>query len=260
MVSATVLLDYDASTTDRQPKIPCGEQCFFRMRPDMQSAVLAASALLMIGLVLRARLRWLQLAFIPASVAGGLVGLLLVQLFLRVEVAEGTVDGWWLAVVNWVSKECPETLRSWPGWLIAVVFAGLLLERPARLGRGGWKRVSAEGLVVWIIILGQVAGGLLASWLIVRPLFPELDLPESFGLLIETGWAGGHGTAAAMGRVFESSLQWQEGHDLGIFMATVGLGWSVVSGIVWRSGAVGHAWNWMKLSVRAAWRNERHDR
>ena len=46
----------------------------------MQSAVLAACGLLLIGAVVRARIVWLQRALITASVAGGLVGLVVVQL------------------------------------------------------------------------------------------------------------------------------------------------------------------------------------
>jgi ESS family glutamate:Na+ symporter len=214
----------------------------------MQSAALAACGLLLIGLVLRARLGWLQRAFIPASVAGGLVGLALVQLArLLGDSSGGSSDpSAWNPVLRWLAHDCPATLSSWPGWLIAVVFAGLLLDRPARLDRGGLRRVVAEGLMVWLIILGQVALGLLATWLVIRPFYPQI--PASFGLLIETGWAGGHGTAAAMGAVFEQSLHWNEGRDLGMFMATVGLGWSVVSGIAWTNLAVRRGWTHVSIA------------
>ncbi|MEE3366657.1 MAG: sodium:glutamate symporter [Planctomycetota bacterium] len=208
----------------------------------MEAAALAACGLLLFGALLRARLGWLQRALIPASVAGGLVGLVLVQLARRLDVptaVEETSSGW-STVVNWVAVACPSELSGWPGWLIAVVFAGLLLDRPARMDRGGWRRVMAAGVMVWVIILGQVALGLLATWLIIQPLYPEI--PAGFGLLIETGWAGGHGTAAAMGGVFRDTVGWEQGADLGVFMATVGLGWSVVSGIAWTNLAVRRGW------------------
>ena len=208
----------------------------------MEAAALAACGLLLFGALLRARIGWLQRALIPASVAGGLVGLVLVQLARRLDVptaVEETSSGW-STVVNWVAVACPSELSGWPGWLIAVVFAGLLLDRPARMDRGGWRRVMAAGVMVWVIILGQVALGLLATWLIIQPLYPEI--PAGFGLLIETGWAGGHGTAAAMGGVFRDTVGWEQGADLGVFMATVGLGWSVVSGIAWTNLAVRRGW------------------
>ena len=43
-----------------------------------------ASVFLLIGLLLRSRIRLLQKLFLPASVIGGIVGLLLVQIFSRV--------------------------------------------------------------------------------------------------------------------------------------------------------------------------------
>ena len=85
--------------------------------------------------------------------------------------------------------------------------------------------------MVWIIVLGQTGIGLLATWLLVQPFY---DVPNSFGMLIETGFAGGHGTAAAMGEVFKHpTIALEGGLDLGILMATCGLVYGVVSGIVW---------------------------
>ena len=50
----------------------------------MQTAFLVAALLLMTGFALRARLAWLQGLYIPASILGGLVGLVLVQLTLQI--------------------------------------------------------------------------------------------------------------------------------------------------------------------------------
>jgi len=218
----------------------------------MQSAALAACGLLLIGVVLRARITWLQKALIPASVAGGLLGLLIVQLarFVHDPAVSPESEPIGSRVIDWIATDCPAELSGWPGWLIAVVFAGLLLDRPARMDRGGWRRVMAEGTMVWVIILGQVALGLLATWLVIQPLFPEI--PAGFGLLIETGWAGGHGTAAAMGEVFRDTVHWEQGGDLGMFMATVGLGWSVVSGIAWTNLAVRRGWTRVSIETLAA--------
>ena len=216
----------------------------------MQSAVLAACGLLLIGAVVRARIVWLQRALIPASVAGGMVGLVVVQLARVLDAPGWSGTETFSQVVHWVAVDCPAELSGWPGWLIAVVFAGLLLDRPARMDRGGWRRVMAEGLMVWVIIAGQVALGLLATWLIIQPLFPEI--PAGFGLLIETGWAGGHGTAAAMGGVFRDTVGWEQGADLGVFMATVGLGWSVGSGIAWTNLAVRRGWTRISIEKLAS--------
>ena len=188
----------------------------------MIAAILFAMLLLIIGFTLRVTLRPLQWIFVPASIVGGLVGLLVIQ-------ATDSTDS---AVI--------EQFRSWPGILIAVVFAGMLLERESKSWSKSLRLAGREGLLVWIIVLGQTAAGLLCTWLIIQPF---VEVPNSFGMLIETGFAGGHGTAAAMGDVFASpSIGLQNGRDLGLFMATVGLVFSVVSGVIYVNIAIRRGW------------------
>lgn len=143
---------------------------------------------------------------------------------------------------GWNAQQITSELRTWPGWLISVIFAGLLLERPAKSLRQSLKLVARQGIVVWIIIVGEITVGLIATWLLIRPMYPDLEVPGSFGQLIETGFAGGHGTAAAMGRVFEKSLEFPDGYDLGFFFATAGLIYGVISGIVLVNLAVRRGW------------------
>tara|TARA_B100000686_G_C16669885_1_gene905798 strand:- start:408 stop:1343 length:936 start_codon:yes stop_codon:yes gene_type:complete len=50
-----------------------------------------------------------------------------------------------------------------------------------------------------------------------------------------------------MGGVFRDTVGWEQGADLGVFMATVGLGWSVVSGIGWTNLAVRRGWTRVTL-------------
>lgn len=215
----------------------------------MQTAFLVAALLLMTGFVVRARLAWLQRLYIPASILGGLVGLVLVQLTLQIATPnmEGTAvgemtqetgadPGWWVQGIH----ACAGEWKTWPGWLIAVVFAGLLLDRQARPVQQSLRLAAREGIVVWIIVLGQTTVGLLVTWLIIQRF---ADVPDAFGMLIEVGFAGGHGTAAAMGQVFESeAVGLTDGTDLGTFMATVGLVFSVLSGIVYVNIAMRRGW------------------
>ena len=199
----------------------------------MTLAFLFVVVLLLVGVCLRQAVPAFAWLFIPASVIAGLVGLLVVQ--INPLNPDATTDAW------------AKTLSSWPGWLIAVVFAGMLLERePAPAGQS-LSRVGRQGLMVWIIVLGQTAVGLLATWLLVQPFY---DVPNSFGALIETGFAGGHGTAAAMGEVFKHpSINLEGGLDLGILMATCGLVYGVVSGIVW-----------INIGARLGWIHRHHRR
>jgi ESS family glutamate:Na+ symporter len=92
--------------------------------------------------------------------------------------------------------------------------------------------------MVWIIVLGEITIGVTLAWLFIAGPY---GVPLSFGQLIEAGFAGGHGTAAAMGEIYEA-LGFREGRDLGFFVATVGLIFGIVSGIVYVNIAVRRGW------------------
>ncbi len=186
----------------------------------MVFAFLIVVVLLIVGFVLRVTLKPLQWIFVPASIVGGTVGLLAVQ-------ATGTSDS---QVVN--------ELKSWPGFLIAVVFAGMFLDRRGKPLGSSLRTAAREGIVVWIIVLGQTALGLWCTCLLIQPFY---DVPNSFGMLIETGFAGGHGTAAAMKAVY-ASVGLESGGDLGMFMATIGLVFSVLSGVFYVNLALRLGW------------------
>jgi ESS family glutamate:Na+ symporter len=195
-------------------------------------AILLATVLLLAGLVLRARLRFLQLLFIPASVAGGAVGFLLIQAAQRSRIVAEPAAA--LAV----------TWRSWPALLIAVVFAGLLLERPSQRLSEAVRSAARAGAYAWIVVVGQIVIGLAATWLLIQP---AMQVPAAFGQLLEAGFAGGHGTAGALGAVYSDLLDFPEGLDLAMFVATVGVLYSVVSGIAF-----------VNLAVRRGWTRTRH--
>lgn len=193
----------------------------------MVPASIFVAILLLIGVGLRMRFSVFRWLYIPASVLAGVMGLLICQTNLSTSVTSHTT--------SWT-----ETLREWPGFLIAVIFAGMLLERKPAPLRKSISRVGRQGLMVWVIVLGETAIGLIATWLLIKPFF---DVPHSIGTLIETGFAGGHGTAAAMGQVFKHpSIQLDGGLDLGILMATCGLLYGLISGIFWINIAVRRGW------------------
>ena len=225
----------------------------------MTAAILMVTVLLLLGVALRTRFRVFQWLYIPASVIAGLIGLLVVQAcYLLSDLATSE----WLASVSLFAdrpldlnaavpmtfalsaqaavSSCVATLQGWPGFLIAVVFAGMLLERKPSPLKDSVSHVGRQGLMVWIIVLGQTAVGLLATWLLIQPTW---EVPNSFGMLIETGFAGGHGTAAAMGKVYASdAVGFDSGLDLGILMATGGLIYGVITGILWINIAVRLGW------------------
>ena len=204
----------------------------------MTLAIITVAALALSGILLRHWLPLLQKFHIPASVAGGAVGLVIV-LFIRLSVDDG-----FARPMGELPSVLPKVLRqlsSWPGFLIAVVFAGMLLpHKPGGEGKRSFANVGREGLMVWIIVLGQTAIGCWITWLILRPWFSS---PDVFGMLIETGFAGGHGTAAAMGSVLESpQIGISGGTSLGVLMATAGLVYGVVSGVLWINIGIARGW------------------
>ena len=91
----------------------------------LEVAFLFASALLLSGLFLRTRFKLLQQWYIPAAITGGLIGLAILQMG-QVMAPSGAL---------WVSELATSIagqLHRWPGWLIAVVFAGLFLDKPGQ--------------------------------------------------------------------------------------------------------------------------------
>jgi len=178
--------------------------------------------LLAVGNFLRSHFPIFDRIYLPGSVIAGALGLALVQLGLRRSL---TGDA------NVHFDHAVETLRGWPAILIAVVFAAMLLHRHVGRSKVAMRATGCEALMVYIIALGQTAIGLWLTWLVIQPFY---NVPNSFGMLIETGFAGGHGTAAAMGQIFSTpQIAFQPGLDLGLLMATAGLVYGTVSGIFW---------------------------
>lgn len=200
----------------------------------MTLACVLVAVWLLCGAALRSRFAIFDRIYVPPSVIAGFIGLSVMQAYARSDSDAATA----IATAG-------EVLRGWPGTLIAVVFAGMLLPRATVPLRQSANAAGREALTVWIIVLGQTAIGLLCTWLLIKPFY---DLPASFGMLLETGFAGGHGTAAAMGQVFASAqIDLPEGLDLGLLMATIGLVYGTLSGIVW-----------INLAARWGWIQKRH--
>ena len=103
--------------------------------------------------------------------------------------------------------------------LLTLVFGSLMLGKPLPKLGGLWRPVCGQVSLALVLAFGQyVVGGLavllvLQPWLVVSPVM---------ACLIEVGYEGGHGSAAAMGPSY-AALGFPGGQDLGLAMATVGL-------------------------------------
>ena len=168
------------------------------------------SALLVCGKVLRLYVPFLQRLYLPSSVIGGLVGLALVSGF------RDRIPAEWIA--------CAQKM---PGFLINVIFATLFLgvetPRLGRIVRIAFPQLCFGQLLAW----GQYVLGLGLTGFLLAPLF---GVPPAFGNLLEIGFQGGHGTVGGMAESFRA-FGWEEGIDLGLTVATVGMIVGVVVGM-----------------------------
>jgi glutamate:Na+ symporter, ESS family len=198
---------------------------------DVFWAIILLALLLIAARIIRQRTRVFRRFFIPSSLIAGALGLLLGPQVL------GTAVRWLRSVVDeGILPELlerglfPDTvLHVWstvPGLLINVVFAALLLGKPIPGIRTVWRTAGPQVVVGQSIAWGQYVVGLGLALLVLTPVY---GLPPTVGALIEIGFEGGHGTAAGMQRAFEA-VDFAEGYDLAVALATVGLVGGVLIG------------------------------
>lgn len=165
--------------------------------------------LLLIGKFLRSSIPLFRKLYLPSSVIGGTVGLLILT--------------WW---GDSVPSGCTAGWGSLPGFLINIVFAALFLGASMPKIKGMWRMTGTQVAFGQICAWGQYVVGLGITMLILVPFFHVTPL---FGNLIEIGFEGGHGTVGGLSETF-SVLGWEEGKDLGFATATAGLIVGIVLG------------------------------
>lgn len=166
------------------------------------------SLLLLLGKLLRSKVRIIQRFFIPPSLLAGLTALLLGP-----------------EVLGWLPLS--GNMGTYAGILIALVFScipftsqgGRKSDGSSRIGRM-WAYSQAGMLLQWAL------GGALGLWVLslIWPVNPAM------GLSMPAGFCGGHGTAAAIGESF-ASYGVEEMQSLAMTAATVGIIASVVIGM-----------------------------
>ncbi|MCP4707900.1 MAG: sodium:glutamate symporter [Planctomycetes bacterium] len=174
------------------------------------------SALLLVGKLLRSKVRILQKLFLPASILAGFIGLILGPYIFG----------------NFGFQIIPDDiLNTWskfPGRLINIIFACLFLGFAIPSVKAIWQRGGPQFCYGWILGMGQYVVGVGICIVLLTPVF---DVPESFGCLLEIGFSGGHGTAAGMEETFRDQ-GFAAGADLGLMSATIGVFSAVVIGMI----------------------------
>ena len=122
-------------------------------------------ALIVAGKAIRLQVPLLQRLYLPSSVIGGVIGLVLMSV-----------------LGNAVPSDFSETVRKVPGFLINVVFATLFLGATVPGLRKVLKLALPQLCLGQISAWGQYAIGLGLAGFVLAPL---CGVPESFGNLLE---------------------------------------------------------------------------
>lgn len=172
--------------------------------------------LLILGKFLRSVIPLFRRLYLPASVVGGALGLVLLTLF------SGSGTSWK------IPAECTAGWSQLPGFLINIVFAALFLGVKIPKMQGIGRLTGSQLCFGQICAWGQYVVGLGLTLMILVPFFHVSPL---FGNLVEIGFEGGHGTVGGLTETF-SVLGWEEGKDLGFTMATAGMVLGIVVGMI----------------------------
>lgn len=170
---------------------------------------------------------FLKKYIIPSSLIGGFLALL-----LGPDLLGGVIGN-----LSFLSDAVPKgmipapVVKIWkeiPGYLITVVFAGLFLGREIPGLRKILKNSMPNLGFGYSLALGQYVVGLSVAALLIKPLF---DVDAISGALIAIGFQGGHGTVAGLQSTF-NDLNFPDGFDLGLGIATIGLVAAILFGTV----------------------------
>jgi len=165
------------------------------------------SLLLLIGKLMRVKLRWIQKLFIPPSLLAGFIGL-----------ASGPYGLDILPISNQTG--------TYAGILIAFIFGALPLT--SKKAEGSNQEISSMWAYSQAGLLLQWALGGLLGLLVLNKIWP---LSPGFGITMPSGFCGGHGTAAAIGQTF-GQLGYDEILTLAMSAATIGIVASVILGLI----------------------------
>ena len=174
------------------------------------------SILLVIGKIMRTLIPLFQRLYLPSSVIGGILGLIIFTIF-----------------GNKIPADIVSGIKSIPGFMINVIFAALFLGAVTPKFKTVFKCAFPQICMGQILAWGQYAVGLGLAGFIFLPLF---GLNPAFGNLLEIGFQGGHGTVGGVSEVFRN-FKWEDGIALGYTVATFGM----ITGIVIGMALVGWA-------------------
>lgn len=166
------------------------------------------SVLLIIGNILRQRVRVLQQLLLPAPITAGLIGLILGPEVLKIAPFSNEIG-------------------DYTTILIAVVFASMAYS----MDLGGSVAKGARNMWAFSTTMFMFQWGLfvLAGIYLFKPVFGTEDW---FGMMLPVGFVGGFGTAAAFGSALEDTAGAAAASSLGFTAATVGTLVAIIGGVI----------------------------
>ena len=191
-------------------------------------AFIVVGVLLLIARFIKQKIKLFQTLYLPESIIAGAIALLLGPGALgAIALSTGADPDSYLAG-GLFSVEMQEIWSQSPGVFINIVFAALFLGEHIPNPRDIWRKTAPQVAFGQTIAWGQYVIGILVTLLILTPLFGANPIT---GALIEIGFEGGHGTAGGMADTF-TSLDFPEGGDLALGLATVGIIMGIIFGTV----------------------------
>lgn len=167
------------------------------------------SMLLAIGYFLRMKVKLFQRLFLPASIIGGLVGLLLGPQLL--------------GLYSPVYITYTESVPQWANVLLAVTFAcSFLGESMEKIT----KQAVASALVGGVVHQAQAVLGMIVAF------FFRAAIPIGFGLLPLYSLYGGIGWSVPVATIFQDEGYWMDAVPVAITIATIGVVGGIVFGII----------------------------
>lgn len=189
------------------------------------------SVLLLIGTFLRAKVKLFQSLYLPASVIGGFIGMIISPEIL------GRFSNYS------ISEEWIKTYSLLPGILSVPIFAAIPLGMFLNENKNIKSMYPSKVLICFGLFqcasMSQSAIGY-ATNMFFSKINPQLNMYRTFGYELSAGFAGGHGLAAATGKLLEGFgiPQWEIAQGVALTTATIGLIGGIVFGIVFINLAV----------------------
>lgn len=168
------------------------------------------SLFLIVAIILKRKIKFLQRFLIPTSIIGGFIGLILGS-----------------EVLNWIQLDASK-LGMIIYHLMAVGFISIALKERTSAPASHRRDNVNTGLAIISSYLTQGILGFAITLSLAYTFLPKLFPP--FGLLLPLGFAQGPGQAFSIGTSWEE-LGFINGGNIGLAIATIGFLWAIFFGI-----------------------------